>query len=233
MRTTKRTLRMVLFVLAVILTATLAAPATAEASGGRKIKSVSVKVSGKKVTKKTYTLSKGKKAVLKVSVNPSKAKKSVTYKSSNKKIATVSKKGKITAKKKGTAKITITVRGKNGKKKTTWIKVKVTSKSGSGHKHTYKTQAVSQKKVKIVDCPAWDEDVYEKKYVCKKCGFYTELEAEIISHVSFECKCGYSYIPVKVDTIHHDEVFHYVTKTTYEDRCTDCGKVGGTWTRQN
>lgn len=37
---------------------------------------------------------------------------------------TVSKKGKVTAKKKGTAKIQITVTGKNKKKKSTWVKVK-------------------------------------------------------------------------------------------------------------
>ena len=47
---------------------------------------------------------------LAVSVSPSKASKSVTYKSSNSKVASVSSKGVVTAKKKGTATITVTSR---------------------------------------------------------------------------------------------------------------------------
>lgn len=50
--------------------------------------------------------------------------KNVTYKTSNKKVATVSKNGVITAKKKGTAKITATVKI-NGKNKTVTCKVTV------------------------------------------------------------------------------------------------------------
>ena len=50
--------------------------------------------------------------------------KNVTYKSSNKKVATVSKNGVITAKKKGTAKITATIKV-NGKNKTVTCKVTV------------------------------------------------------------------------------------------------------------
>lgn len=68
---------------------------------------------------RTIRLAKGKKASLKttVTVTPNKtANKKVTYKSSNKKIATVSKKGVITGKKAGTAKITV-ASAKNSKKK--------------------------------------------------------------------------------------------------------------------
>jgi uncharacterized protein YjdB len=46
----------------------------------------------------------------------------LTYKASNKKIATVSKTGKVTAKKKG--KVTVTVTAPNGKKATCKITVK-------------------------------------------------------------------------------------------------------------
>ena len=77
----------------------------AEAAGKRNIKSVAVRIDGKKVTKKTVTLHKGKKTTLKVSVSPRKAKKNVTYTSSKKSVATVSKKGKVTAKKAGMAKL--------------------------------------------------------------------------------------------------------------------------------
>lgn len=75
---------------------------------------------------KTIYLAKGKKATLKttVTVTPNKsANKKVTYKSSNKKVATVTSKGVITGKKVGTAKITV-ISKKNPKKKAT-ITVKV------------------------------------------------------------------------------------------------------------
>lgn len=65
-------------------------------------------------TKKTLTV--GKKVKIKVkTVKPKKASKSVKYKSSNKKIATVSSKGVVTAKKAG--KTTITVTSKKNKKR--------------------------------------------------------------------------------------------------------------------
>ena len=67
-----------------------------------------------KLAKKSATLFLGGTAKIKVKNAPKKAK--ITYKSSNKKIATVTKKGKVTAKKAGKAKITVTV--KKGKKKT-------------------------------------------------------------------------------------------------------------------
>ena len=75
---------------------------------------------------KTITLAKGKKATLSttVKVSPNKAaNRAVTYTSSNKKVAKVSKKGVITAKKVGKAKIT--VKSKKNKKKKATINVKV------------------------------------------------------------------------------------------------------------
>ena len=55
-----------------------------------------------KLNKKNVTLSKGKNCTLKIIGT----KKKAAWKSSNKKVATVSSKGKITAKKEGSAKIT-------------------------------------------------------------------------------------------------------------------------------
>ena len=68
------------------------------------------KVSG--VAKK-ITLNKGKKYTLKPVITPFTSQEKVTYTSSNKKVATVTSRGVITAKKSGTAKITV----KSGKKK--------------------------------------------------------------------------------------------------------------------
>lgn len=65
---------------------------------------------------------------LKVLVYPKDSAKKITYKSSNKKVATVDSNGKITPKKLGKAKITITALGKDGKKKTVKVQVKVVKK---------------------------------------------------------------------------------------------------------
>ena len=59
---------------------------------------------------------KGKVKVSVYKTKPSKASKSVKWKSSNKKVATVSKSGYVTGKKKGTVKITATSK-KNKKAK--------------------------------------------------------------------------------------------------------------------
>lgn len=68
-----------------------------------------------KLNKKKLTLKVGKTYKLKATVNPKNAEnKAVTFKSSNKKVATVDKKGKVKAKAKG--KCTITVTTKDGKK---------------------------------------------------------------------------------------------------------------------
>lgn len=90
-----------------------------------KIQSYAVTNEEKNAGKKTLKLEKGKTTTLKVAIQPASARKSVSYKTSNKKIATVSGSGKITGKKEGTAKITITIKAKNGKKYTTWVKIKV------------------------------------------------------------------------------------------------------------
>ena len=82
------------------------------------------KVSAAKVTLnlKRKTLKKGNKVTLKAKVQPKTASKAVKWKSSNKKVAKVSQKGVVTAKKKG--KTTITVKTSNGKKAACKIIVK-------------------------------------------------------------------------------------------------------------
>ena len=96
------------------------------------VERISLKIEKKDVTKKTYKMEQGEKKKIKVSVSPKKGKNVIQFATSNKKVATVSKNGTVTAKKIGTAKIKVTVRKetskKNGKvseKKTTWLKIKV------------------------------------------------------------------------------------------------------------
>lgn len=95
---------------------------TATSAYNKKVKAtckVTVKqaVTKVKLNKKSVTLATGKTVTLKATVSPSKAaNKKVTWKSSNTSIATVSSKGKVTAKNK-TGKVTITATAKDGSKK--------------------------------------------------------------------------------------------------------------------
>lgn len=76
-----------------------------------------------KVTAKTIDI-KGQATISVKSVKPSKASKAVTFKSSNKKIATVSSKGVVTGKKAGKVKITVTAKTNKKLKKSVTMKVK-------------------------------------------------------------------------------------------------------------
>lgn len=121
-RTRKRIVA--LGVMAGLLMSGLSAEAPQDVNAKSKAKVLSVKVTN--VKKKKVTLKTGKSLTLKVkvSVKPNKAKyKKVTFKSSNQKIVKVSKKGKLTAIKAGSAKVTVTSR--QNKKKKTVIRVTV------------------------------------------------------------------------------------------------------------
>lgn len=86
-----------------------------------KIQKAKVKTTKIKVASKKLTLSKKQKYNLATVVTPVTSHDKVKYTTSNKKVATVNKKGQITAKGKGKATITV----KSGKKS---VKVKVTVK---------------------------------------------------------------------------------------------------------
>lgn len=95
-------------------------------SGKKAVVNVTVQKTAVKTTKisglkKRVSLKRKQKLTLKPVISPITSVEKVTYKSSNKKVATVSSKGVITAKKKGTAKITV----RSGKKSyTVTVKVK-------------------------------------------------------------------------------------------------------------
>lgn len=88
---------------------------------------VTIKIGKKNVTKETYSLTKGDKATLKVNISGWSGKKKITYKSSVKKIASVTAKGVVKARKTGTAKIKVTVKG-GQKSVSAWVKIKVVKK---------------------------------------------------------------------------------------------------------
>ena len=114
------------------------------------VKSISLKIGKKKVTKKTYKMKPGEKKKIKVSVSPKKGKNVVQFATSNQKVVAVSKKGTVTAKKTGTAKIKVTVKkgtskkkGRMSKKKTTWVKIKVAKASNPKDKTDSDTEPPS------------------------------------------------------------------------------------------
>lgn len=88
------------------------------------LKSVKIQIENRNVNSKTITLEPAHTVKLKVACSPAKAKKKITFRSSDKSVATVNSLGKVKVKKAGKAKITVTVSGKN-KKITTWVKVVV------------------------------------------------------------------------------------------------------------
>ena len=93
-----------------------------------KVKSVSV--TGVKLNKATLSLEKGKSETLKATISPSNASnKGVTWTSSNSKVATVDKNGKVKAIAPGTATITVKTKDKGKTAKCT-VKVKSVSVTG-------------------------------------------------------------------------------------------------------
>ena len=96
------------------MTAKKAGKAKITVKSGKKKFTITVTVvaptpTGMKNVPKSKKMAKGKSFVLKPTILPAGAKGKITYKTSNKKVATVDAKGKVTAKKKGSAVITVTI----------------------------------------------------------------------------------------------------------------------------
>jgi len=114
-----------LFLVCFVFTAAFGIGMPVQAASGKPIKAVSVKIAGKKVNGATISLQRGKSAVLHISTSPKISQKKVTYKSSKPSVVSVSRKGKMTAKKAGISKISITVKASGYKNKTALINVRV------------------------------------------------------------------------------------------------------------
>lgn len=114
----KRSKRMFVAVLTLCLALSMALASVTVNAATKKPKKIYLKT-----TASTVDI-KGKVRVTVKSVSPKNASKAVKYKSSNKKVATVSSSGYVTGKKKGTVKITVTSKKNKKAKKTVKIKVK-------------------------------------------------------------------------------------------------------------
>ncbi len=111
-----------------------------------------IKVTKVKITGASKQIAAGKKIKLKAVVTPAKAKnRSITWKSSNKKYATVNAKGVVTVKKAGAGKtVTITATAKDGSKKKAAYKIKIMKKAVKKIKlKASKTKVKAGKKVTI------------------------------------------------------------------------------------
>ena len=100
-----------------VLTSVMLPTKSVTAASKKQIKSVALTINKTKVTNKKVTLYLGEKCKLLVTVQPSTAKKSVKYKSSNAKVVYVDKKGNLIAKKAGKATITVTVTPKRSEER--------------------------------------------------------------------------------------------------------------------
>jgi len=142
MRNTKRGKRyLVLFLVFSLVITTCIANSSVPNSQAKKKKQTITILNKKK--KGVLTIRAGKKVQLKVKVNGKKVprkkmKKNLKFKSSNKKVLLVSKKGQLFAKKAG--KTTVTVTQKKGKKKKTRLKVKVLPKNTSQNRTKLPTE---------------------------------------------------------------------------------------------
>ena len=141
-----------------VVTVTLASKKTA--SFKVTVQKAAVKTTKITTTTKSLTLAKGatyKKLASSITVAPVTSKEKVTYSSSNKKVATVSSKGVIKAKKAGTAKITV----KSGKKKVV-VTVKVTGVKTTKLSGVPETKTISKKKSFKIKAVATPKNTDEK-----------------------------------------------------------------------
>lgn len=84
-----------------------------------------------------------------------------------------------------------------------------------GHDYVTRTETVTVKE-------AWDEDIYEPRYICNGCGEQFKTEREVGRHILAvpNDKCGSYYEEdVKVNTIHHPAE----TETRTYKVCSRCG----------
>lgn len=84
-----------------------------------------------------------------------------------------------------------------------------------GHDYVTRTETVTVKE-------AWDEDVYESRYICNGCGASFKTAREVGRHILAvpNDKCGNYYVDdVKVNTIHHPAE----TETRTYKVCSRCG----------
>ncbi|MBQ6361460.1 MAG: Ig-like domain-containing protein [Lachnospiraceae bacterium] len=137
-----------------------------------------------KLNKKKLTLTVGKSYKLKATVSPKKANKKVKWKSSNKKVVTVTSKGKLKAKKAGKATITCTSKANKKIRATCKVTVKKKAKKAANTKpDTSKTESQDTKTIALKKISLYD----------KAKGF--DLTGGILLDIGFDYTPGVKYDP--------------------------------------
>ena len=179
-----------------------------------------------KLSSKTAKLKENKTKKLKLKKNGKVISKKIKWKSSNKRVATISSSGKIKAKKMGYALITATY-----KKQKYFCVVYVSKKTPRSHTHTWATRTVTDQDAwdeqvctkeawdeKVCTKEAWDEQVpryekvYHSDYYCMNCHYLWGKDCDSCPSGSCpNCGCGECYGDiyskkeiVGYDTVHHD-----------------------------
>lgn len=203
-----------------------------------------VKVKKVTLNQKSLTLYVGSSRTLKATFQPQKTtQKKVVWSSSNGKVASVTQKGVVKAKKKGTATITVKVRGTNKK-----ARCKVTVKSLPKCSDTYKGKdKIKHKDVVISKKTATCSDKGYLKYKCTRCGKIRTVNVKKTNHnyqvikttpstctkkgsTTKKCKnCGNINV-VESDYTHaYQEVIEKQPTCKAEgsriSKCKDCGKI--------
>lgn len=112
-------------------------PQNAAAAAKAAVKTMRLQIEEKNVAGKTYQMTEGDAAKLSVTTNSKAAAKAgVKYQSSDQSVVTVSKAGRLSAKKAGAANITVTLTGKKYQKRSAWVTVYVIPKAASDTKAT-------------------------------------------------------------------------------------------------
>ena len=124
MKQNKRKLFLILFVMGLTFAFSVC-PISAAKTEARTSLSVTLKVDSKKVNKKTISMQEGSSKNIKISTAPKKSELKIKYRSNHKSVVSVSKAGKLKAKKAGTAKISVTVSKNDRKIRKEWFKIKV------------------------------------------------------------------------------------------------------------
>lgn len=169
-----------------------------------------VKVKKVTLNQKSLTLYVGSSRTLKATFQPQKTtQKKVVWSSSNGKVASVTQKGVVKAKKKGTATITVKVRGTNKK-----ARCKVTVKSLPKCSDTYKGKdKIKHKDVVISKKTATCSDKGYLKYKCTRCGKIRTVNVKKTNH-------NYQVIKTTPSTC--------TKKGSTTKKCKNCGNVNTT-----
>ena len=152
-----------------------------------------------KLNKKKLTLTVGKSYKLKAAVSPKKANKKVKWKSSNKKIVTVTSKGKLKAKKAGKATITCTSKANKKIRATCKVTVKKTKKTSKPANSNPDDSKSESKDTKTQDTKKKDTKTPET-IALKKLSLYDkakgfDLTGGILLDIGFDYTPGVKYDP--------------------------------------